>query len=849
MPIRLPASLRGRLALLLTALFAALLAIVLLLQAESLRHARDAAKARALDLAQSYARHYERLVRDHLAMLDILLRLRGLGPRDEGCEDALRQVVAATPSLINLAVVDGEGRLRCAARGVVLSGAAEDAARRVLAAGAPMLGMSGETGQERPYLALARPLAGEDRRPGAILAFIDRDWLNAHFAETVPNGVVLRIFDNDGMFVVRQPDPACCVGKSGLHLGGVGQAIASGREQVTQSLWLDGVKRLQADIPLRQPLAGVVSIGIPEELAVTDAERDTVRLAWLLAALCLALYAVSWFFSERVILRPLAALADGARRLREGEIFHRIPPLARRGEFAELACDFNDMAGSLEARDRRINEDLARLRLAASVFEQAAEAITITDAEANILDVNPSFCRITGYVREEAVGRNPRILQSGRQSAGFYRAMWDTLGADGCWSGEIWNRRKDGTVYPEWLSISAVRDETGRITNYVGVFTDLTLRKAAEEALRESRERMVTLIEAVPDAVFFKDGMGRWQVVNSAARRLFALDGVAWQGRTDLELALFNPEFSGEHMACWDSDEDAWAAGLLVHFTEVLHRPEGGTAIYDVSKVPLYDENGGRQALIVVGRDVTELRRNAGELERRVAERTRELEAANRELEAFSYAVSHDLRAPLRAINGFSRLLEEESAAVLGEQARGHLARVRAASVKMGELIDDLLELSRVARHEMRKEAVDLSALAWEIADEIAAADPARRVEWAIAPGLAAQCDPSLMRAVLHNLLGNAMKYTSKKALACIEFGVDASGGERRFFIRDNGAGFDMRYVGKLFGAFQRLHSPSEFPGTGVGLATVARIIHRHGGTVRAEGCVDAGATFFFTLP
>jgi len=259
MPIRLPASLRGRLALLLTALFAALLAIVLLLQAESLRHARDAAKARALDLAQSYARHYERLVRDHLAMLDILLRLRGLGPRDEGCEDALRQVVAATPSLINLAVVDGEGRLRCAARGVVLSGAAEDAARRVLAAGAPMLGMSGETGQERPYLALARPLAGEDRRPGAILAFIDRDWLNAHFAETVPNGVVLRIFDNDGMFVVRQPDPACCVGKSGLHLGGVGQAIASGREQVTQSLWLDGVKRLQADIPLRQPLAGVVS--------------------------------------------------------------------------------------------------------------------------------------------------------------------------------------------------------------------------------------------------------------------------------------------------------------------------------------------------------------------------------------------------------------------------------------------------------------------------------------------------------------------------------------------------------------------------------------------------------------
>lgn len=246
MLIRLPASLRGRLMLLLTALLAVLFGLLFLLQADAQRHARDEGKMRVLDLAQRYARHYERLVRDHLAMLDILLSLRGAGLREEGCKAALEQVVAATPSLVNLTVVDGGGRLRCAAREVELSGAAADAARRVLAAGSPMLGMSGEGGGLRPYLALARPLAEGNAGAGAIIAFIDRDWLNAHFAATVPSGVVLRIFDNDGMFVVRQPDPACCVGKSGRHLGGVGEPIASGREQVTRSVWLDGVARLQA---------------------------------------------------------------------------------------------------------------------------------------------------------------------------------------------------------------------------------------------------------------------------------------------------------------------------------------------------------------------------------------------------------------------------------------------------------------------------------------------------------------------------------------------------------------------------------------------------------------------------
>ncbi len=850
MPIRFMASLRGRLLLVLTALFAVLFGALLLQHAEARRLARQAALERTLDLARSYSHHYERLLRDQLTMLETLFRMRGVNPDDMHCSSDIRQLVVSTPSLVNLVVLDPAGRLRCAIHDAAPGEAEARTARLALERRSTMLGMSGAGDAPHPYLALAHPLSDENGEPrAAILAYLDRDWLNARFADTVPDGVVLRILDGDGVFVVRQPDPACCVGKSGRALGGIGEAIAGDAAQVRQSTWLDGVVRLQADLPLKAPLSGVVSVGIPETLALAEADRANTRLAALLAAMLLVLYALSGFASERYLLRPLRLLSTGARRLREGDLAWRIADPACKGEFAGLARDFNEMADTIESSRHELVRDLDRLRLAAQVFEQANEAITITDAEANILSVNRRFTEITGYAAQEVIGRNPRILQSGRQDTAYYRAMWDALLGQGRWSGEIWNRRRDGTVYPEWLSISAVRNAEGSIANYIAVFTDLTLRKAADEALRTSESRLATLIDAIPDAVFFKDGEGRWLVVNDNAKRLFRLEDIPWQGKNDMELALDNPIFSGEHMACWNSDEDAWAFGGLVRSLEVVHSPDGGTRIFDVAKVPLFDEAGERQALVVVGRDATDSRRSAEELERRVAERTHELQTANRELEAFSYSVSHDLRAPLRAINGFSRLLEEEYAASLDAKARNYLDRVRAGSLKMGELIDDLLELSRVSRHAMKREQADLSALAAEIAAELEAGEPDRRVDWSIAPGIVARCDIGLMRSALLNLLGNAWKYTSRREHARIEFGLEEQNGRNVYFIRDDGIGFDMRFATKLFGAFQRLHAPADFPGTGIGLATVARILHRHGGEVWAESAPGQGATFRFTLP
>jgi len=236
------------------------------------------------------------------------------------------------------------------------------------------------------------------------------------------------------------------------------------------------------------------------------------------------------------------------------------------------------------------------------------------------------------------------------------------------------------------------------------------------------------------------------------------------------------------------------------------------------------------------------------ELEQRVKDRTLQLEASNRELEAFCYSVSHDLRAPLRGIDGWSLALLEDYHDKFDEKGRQYLQRVRADTQRMGRLIDDLLLLSRVTRGTIQRSRVDLTAIAQSVAARLREAEPERRVEFAAQPGLTAQGDARLLDIVLFNLLDNAWKFSRGRPLARVEFGRTEIDSRPAFFVRDNGVGFDMIYAQKLFGAFQRMHKASEFPGTGIGLATVQRVIQRHGGRVWAEAQVDRGATFYFTL-
>jgi light-regulated signal transduction histidine kinase (bacteriophytochrome) len=251
--------------------------------------------------------------------------------------------------------------------------------------------------------------------------------------------------------------------------------------------------------------------------------------------------------------------------------------------------------------------------------------------------------------------------------------------------------------------------------------------------------------------------------------------------------------------------------------------------------------------------DITERKRREEEvrgLNAELARRTAELEVTNKELEAFAYSVSHDLRAPLRHMSGYAELLQKKSASVLDEKSQRYMAMILESAKRMGNLIDDLLAFSRIGRAETQKTLVNLDQLSREVLSELKQETEGRDIDWKVAPLPVCYGDRSMLKLVLVNLLSNAVKFTRTRLRAEIEIGSsDGNNDEVAVFVRDNGAGFDMKYVHKLFGVFQRLHQSETFEGTGIGLATVQRIIHRHGGTVRAEGAVDRGATFYFTLP
>ncbi len=335
--------------------------------------------------------------------------------------------------------------------------------------------------------------------------------------------------------------------------------------------------------------------------------------------------------------------------------------------------------------------------------------------------VNDKFCAISQYAREELLGQDHRIINSGHHPKAFIRELWQTITSGRVWKGELKNRAKDGTFYWVATSIVPFLDEHGKPAQYIAIRADITERKSVEE-----------------------------------------------------QIVQLNAE-------------------LRVHAAQ--------------------------------------------------------LEAANKELESFAYSVSHDLRAPLRGMDGFSLALLEDYAGKLDATGQDYLRRIRAGAQRMGQLIDDLLSLSRVTRTEMALDRVDLTALARKVIAELQPQQAGRAVQWEVGDQLTGRGDTRFLQLVLENLLGNALKFTGKCEHARIEFGQQGQGAEQLFFVRDNGAGFDMAYASRLFGAFQRLHTPVEFPGTGIGLATVQRIIHRHGGRVWAEAQPAKGATFYFTLP
>jgi len=364
-------------------------------------------------------------------------------------------------------------------------------------------------------------------------------------------------------------------------------------------------------------------------------------------------------------------------------------------------------------------------------------------------------------------------------------------------------------------------------------------------SLRASEARLRALIEAAPDAILISTRLGRIEYVNPQAEAMFGFERGELLGH-DIQ-TLIPDWFTSSHVLRLLGDGQAPARTVGEELLSGQRR-DGTRFPLEVSASPLVQD--GKQYLTSIVRDVTERERAARQirnLNEHLARHVEQLTNLNRELEAFSYSVSHDLRGPLRSIDGFSAILTEEYAECLDEQGQDFLHRIRAATTRMSELIDGLLRLSRITRAELVREDVDLSALVQGLAEGLQHADPGRVVEFSIEPGVHADADGALLTALLENLLGNAWKFTAGRSPAHIGFGCEQSEGRTVYVVHDDGAGFDMQYAGKLFRPFERLHG-REYPGTGIGLATVQRIVQRHGGEVWAESREGEGARFYFTL-
>lgn len=479
------------------------------------------------------------------------------------------------------------------------------------------------------------------------------------------------------------------------------------------------------------------------------------------------------------------------------------------------------------------------------------DACCSVDMAGNILATNDSFCALIGYSHAELLTKNGRDLTPSRWLPYEETVIEEQVmvrGFSNIYEKEY--RRKDGNVVPVELMRTLVRDKHGSPVGMFAMVRDLTARKLIEQELLTAQEEYRALAENSPDVVLRFDRNLRHIFANSAAARACGIPVAELVGTTLFEIGL-TPAIA----EIWrERIESVFRTGVAIKVEDVMAFSEG-CRDFEYQLVPEGGDSTPPVSVLVVGREITERNRVAAELiaarqelETRVAERTQSLQKALQEQESFSYTVSHDLRAPLRHINSYLAILREEFGNYLPPEAQSLIERTRLASSHMGNLIDDLLNLARVGRIPLAKVEVDIGALASSSCEMLQGAEPSRKVQFFIQPGMRASGDRLLLKQMMDNLLGNAWKYTTSNPEARIECGSDRSGSEEIFFVRDNGVGFEMEYSDQLFNPFQRLHGP-EYQGNGIGLATVKRIVDRHGGRVWAESRINEGAAFYFTLP
>ncbi len=490
------------------------------------------------------------------------------------------------------------------------------------------------------------------------------------------------------------------------------------------------------------------------------------------------------------------------------------------------------------AAEAAIRHSQAEMR---AIFESISDALIFADPERRIVRINRGATAMFGYDIEELRGHTTARLYAREEDyLDQGRRRFNRDNSDPGAPYEMRYRRRDGSEFIGETLGTPVRDAAGRLLGYLGVIRDVTERHRAAAALRSQTELTRQVLRSTREGYLLLDLEGRIRDANPAYCRLsgYEREELLRMRIQDLAADEDSPPVSG-----LPGELEQTRAVQL----EMVHRTRDGHRLELAASLSRLETDSGT---MIAGffRDVSAERARKLELEREVGRRTAQLRDVIAELESFSYSVSHDLRAPLRAIDGFSELVLAEHGDELGPEARDHLARVRRATQRMGELIDALLSLSHISRSRLHQGEVCLSAIARDIATGLQDREPGRSIRWDIMPGVQARGDSRLLRTLLENLLGNACKFTRGRDPARIAFRAFSQGEETVYVVEDNGAGFDMRYAGKLFGAFQRLHSHKAFEGTGIGLATVARIVRRHGGRIWAEAEPGRGARFYFTL-
>jgi PAS domain S-box-containing protein len=520
--------------------------------------------------------------------------------------------------------------------------------------------------------------------------------------------------------------------------------------------------------------------------------------------------------------RPMAAGLELSGRRRDGTTFP-----------AEIALSSFDtgqgVCVSAAIRDATQSRQAARAQAwLASIIECAHDAVISVDLNGRIMTWNPGAERLWGYTAAEIIGRHSDVLLLAEQEDDVHKRHIALVQSERTEEYQAERVRKDGTVITVMVTLASIADETGRIIGLSGIVRDISAQQRADARFRG-------LLEAAPDAMVCVDSDGRIVLVNAQAERLFGYPRDELAGQL-VEILVPDGIQAGHAglRAGYAADPQPRQLGAGLELSG--RRREGTTFPAEISLSAL---DTGQGILVSAAiRDASQQRQILDDLRR-----------TNQNLQQLGYSIAHDLRTPLRSLAGFSAALIEDYADVLGEDGRNYAQRIEAASRHIGQVLDDLMHLSLLARAEMSLEPVDLGAEAAAIAIDLQREDPARSVRFTIPPQAWALADPALIREALRHLLGNAWKFTAGRDGAAIEFGMAPDADARvRCYVRDNGAGFDPAYVDKLFTPFQRLHSTAEFPGTGIGLACVREIVDRHNGRAWAEGTVGEGATFSFTL-